>query len=111
MAKYKILVIGLLVASNTVKPAGDIVDEKELLRPASDLLKEGYIELVEEDAKKSEDPIELPIPGDDETIIKKEDPASDPEPPIEDEVTEESEKISGPSELPDAIKNLQKKSK
>ena len=43
MAKYIVLVIGLLVKSNTVKKYGDVVDGDELIRPASDLIDEGFI--------------------------------------------------------------------
>ena len=49
MAKYKILVIGLLVASNVVKKFGDIVDENELIGKPNDLVKDGFVELVEVD--------------------------------------------------------------
>jgi len=57
MAKYKILVIGLLVASNTVKKFGDIVDETELIGSPEQLVKEGYvIEATKEELAALETP-------------------------------------------------------
>ena len=43
MAKYKIIVVGLLLANNQMANAGDFVDEEKFASPAKDLLEGGYI--------------------------------------------------------------------
>lgn len=43
MAKFKIIVVGLLLANNQMAKAGDFIDEKAFASPAEDLVKGGYI--------------------------------------------------------------------
>ena len=46
MAKYKIKVVGLLLRNNQMAEFGDIVDEESFSSPASELKKQGYIDLA-----------------------------------------------------------------
>ena len=43
MAKYKISVIGILLANGLMGKANEIVDEEQLTRPAKDMVDDGYI--------------------------------------------------------------------
>lgn len=55
MAKYKVLPIAMTIKNNGIAEHGDIVDESQLCSSAFDLLKDGFIELVEEEAEKTEE--------------------------------------------------------
>ena len=43
MAKFKINVVGLLLANNLMAKAGEFIDEKAFASPAEDLVKSGHI--------------------------------------------------------------------
>lgn len=43
MAKFKINVVGLLLANNQMAKAGEFIDEKAFATPAEDLVKSGHI--------------------------------------------------------------------
>ena len=51
MAKYKVIVVGILKANGQTAYSGDILDEAELI-DADQSVKGGYVELVAEDAPK-----------------------------------------------------------
>lgn len=48
MAKYKVLPIAMSIKNNGIAEHGDIVDESQLCSSAFDLIKDGFIELVED---------------------------------------------------------------
>lgn len=48
MAKYKIIVVGMLLANNTMAKGGDIVDGEQLNGDPKDLVKEGFVTPVKE---------------------------------------------------------------
>ena len=47
MAKYKVLVIGLSVKNNKIAKCNEVVDDSQLNSSAYELIKGGYIELIE----------------------------------------------------------------
>jgi hypothetical protein len=47
MAKYRVLVIGMCVKNNKIAKHGELVDDSQLNSSASELIKGGFIELVE----------------------------------------------------------------
>lgn len=54
MAKYKVKVISHLCKHNHMAKYGEIVDESQLTSPAYELVKSGFIELVDEKVEESE---------------------------------------------------------
>ena len=48
MAKYKIIVIAHQLKNKIIAKSGDLVDETQLMGNAPQLVKEGFIELVED---------------------------------------------------------------
>lgn len=55
MAKYRIKVIAHQLKSNKLGKAGETVDESQLLAPAKDLLKAGFIEAVDGEEEVNSD--------------------------------------------------------
>lgn len=63
MAKYKIKVIAHQLKGNVIAKSGDIVDENQLDGNASELVKAGFVELVEEEKPVKEVKEEKPVKG------------------------------------------------
>lgn len=49
MARFKVLVIAHSLKNNKVAKSGDIVDESQLTSPSFELVKEGFLEPIEEE--------------------------------------------------------------
>jgi hypothetical protein len=62
MAQYKIKVILHQLKSNKLGKAGEIVEESQLLSPASELVKNGFIELVGVEDEANDDLAKMTIP-------------------------------------------------
>jgi hypothetical protein len=52
MAKYRVIPIAMTVKNNGIAEHGDIVDESQLCSPAYELIKEGFIEQVQDEEKE-----------------------------------------------------------
>jgi hypothetical protein len=59
MAKYKVLVIAMTVKNNGIAKSGDLIDESQLNSSAEELVKEGFIELVEAEAEVEVNDLEV----------------------------------------------------
>jgi hypothetical protein len=59
MAKYKVLVIAMTVKNNGIAKSGDLIDESQLNSSAEELVKEGFIKLVEAEAEVEVNDLEV----------------------------------------------------
>jgi hypothetical protein len=53
MAKYRVIPIAMTIKNNGIAEHGNVVDESQLCSPVYDLIKDGFIELVEEETDDS----------------------------------------------------------
>jgi hypothetical protein len=53
MAKYRVIPIAMTIKNNGIAEHGEVVDESQLCSPVYDLIKDGFIELVEEETDDS----------------------------------------------------------
>lgn len=54
MAKYRVITLAMAVKNNRIAEFGELVDDSELTTNPSSLLKEGFIEVVEEEVVETE---------------------------------------------------------
>lgn len=70
MAKYKVLVIAITVKNNGIAKSGDIIDGSQLNSSAEELIKEGFIELVETEEVAEEVTVEVEETEETEELVE-----------------------------------------